>query len=775
MSTRRLPATHAARLRRSRQSPSGDRPASQRSTDGLRGGAASDVALQLAISKGGLGIELARPVLLECLHVTDIASALAGLRFPVDVTGGVSRFRHRRGELQRLQLELPVRNLETWLAPRLRGILGTRTPEVSVGSEAAAATICLFDGARAEEEPLRRPTVLAFELHVLPENDDLAFVIDGARGSELPGPATALAIACVETAFAGAAHRDGAMFVLRRAAETCVRAILPEAGARAPSSVEVRWASIASHGDTWILNAARGAMAAAPTPAALRARETARMLREADDALVRGSLQDARTKYIEALERAPRNPEIAMRVVDIDARAGGRAEAALAMLAESRAETARTGTTLGELLAETGDVEAAIASLERTGEMDPAAAVGASAFEFAARLSRDPVDAAGWLDRALARTPRSTSARWMRVVRRLQLGRLEDALADAEYLEALVQGVPGRHAVWVHAGRAWQGAGLGARAGPIYERALRYVPDEPRALAGLGVALIGGGQEVRGTMLLSRAAQIAESRGEPTAYILLDLGKAIAEALDDLPAAIARVASIPLQAPEAPFARGLEGRWRARLGDLAGAALAFARVRELGASLPAGSEDERAQPIAAFLVEGAEMERSRRGDPLAAQRHLAVALRLRPHDPRIREAYREVGDIIARGIPEETPLEDLATQHRPLPMVDLALSSENYSVEDAAKATRVEELTRRLQASPGDDRTAEELIALLETLGRGHELLALVSARLEDASQEQREALAPRARAALDRLACEAESAGHADEAALYRQAIERL
>jgi hypothetical protein len=280
---------------------------------------------------------------------------------------------------------------------------------------------------------------------------------------------------------------------------------------------------------------------------------------------------------------------------------------------------------------------------------------------------------------------------------------------------------------------------------------------------------------MRGTMLLSRAAQIAESRGEPTSYILLDLGKAIADALDDLPAAIARVASIPAQAPEAPFARGLEGRWRAHLGDLAGAALAFARVRELGASLPSGSEDERAQPIAAFLVEGAEMERSRKGDPLAAQRHLAVALRLRPHDPRIREAYREVGDIIARGIQEETQFEELATHDTRLPMVDLALPPENYSVEDAANATRVEELTRRLQASPSDDRTAEELIALLETLGRGHELLALVSARLEDASQEQRGALAHRARAALDRLAREAESAGHADEAALYRQAIERL
>ena len=747
----------------------------ERGTDGPLASVTSDVALQLAIGKDGLGIELAHPAALECLQIAEMVATLPGLRFPIDVSGGVSRFRHRRGELQRMQVELPVRRLEAWVAPRLRGILGTRTPEVSLGNDGAAATVCVVDSANAEEEPLRRPAVLAFQLHALAENDELAFVIEGARGSELPGPATALAIACIEAAFAGAARRSGAAFVVRRAAEMCARAILPEAGARIPAAEEVRWTSIVSQGDTWFLSAARGGMAAVPTQAAFRARETARMLTAADDALVLGRLEDARTKYIEAFERAPRHPEIAMRIVDIDARAGGRAEAALAMLAEPRPGAARTGTTLGELLAETGDVQGAIASLERTGDADPAAAIGASAFEFAARLSPDADDAAALLDRALARATRSATARWMRVVRRLQLGRLEDALADVEHLEALAHGVQARHAVWLRAGRAWQAAGLSAHAGAIYERALQYVPDEPRALSGLGVALIRGGRQMRGTMLLSRAAQIAESHGKPNSDILLDLGKAIADNLGDLPAAIARVSCIPAHAPEAPFARGLEGRWRAQLGDLAGAALAYARVRELGASLASESEDPRAQTIAGFLVEGAEIERSRKGDPLAAQRHLAVALRLRPHDPKIREAYRVVGEIIARGIPAEPDFEESATHDTRPPMVDLALSSESYSVEDAANAMRVEELTRRLQANPNDDRAAEELIGLLEMLGRGHELLALVSARMEDASPEQRVALAPRARAALARLAIEAEGAGRPEEASMYRQAAEAL
>jgi hypothetical protein len=53
--------------------------------------------------------------------------------------------------------------------------------------------------------------------------------------------------------------------------------------------------------------------------------------------------------------------------------------------------------------------------------------------------------------------------------------------------------------------------------------------------------------------------------------------------------------------------------------------------------------------------------------------------------------------------------------------------------------------------------------------------LALLTARLEDATPERRSALALRARAALERLAAEADRAGRRDEAALYRSAIHDL
>jgi hypothetical protein len=286
---------------------------------------------------------------------------------------------------------------------------------------------------------------------------------------------------------------------------------------------------------------------------------------------------------------------------------------------------------------------------------------------------------------------------------------------------------------------------------------------------------------------------------------------------------VAHVAAIPGEADQAPLARGLEGRWRARLGDLAGAGLAFARLRELAAGFAPGSEDPRAGTVAALLAEAAELERRRTRDPLAAQRHLAAALRLRPRDPELLRAYREVGALVAQnaagdddgalesllaseppavgvGAPGEESLlpraqsgfpatEAASATHttltdRPpggLPRFDLSLPAEGDDAApgedsmDAAGEARIEELTRKMHADPANDAVADELATLLERAGRGHELLALLSGRMEDAGPERRAELAPRARAAMERLAVEAEKAGRNDEAALFRSAMEML
>ena len=94
---------------------------------------------------------------------------------------------------------------------------------------------------------------------------------------------------------------------------------------------------------------------------------------------------------------------------------------------------------------------------------------------------------------------------------------------------------------------------------------------------------------------------------------------------------------------------------------------------------------------------------------------------------------------------------------------------------DAGLEQRAAELIQRLQLDPTDDAVADELTEALTTLGRGHELLALLLARLEDASESRRPMLRERTRAVLVDLADRVESEGKPDEASLFRMAADYL
>ncbi len=145
------------------------------------------------------------------------------------------------------------------------------------------------------------------------------------------------------------------------------------------------------------------------------------------------------------------------------------------------------------------------------------------------------------------------------------------------------------------------------------------------------------GQRERATTLLARAVALSERVGQPDADALIDLAMVLASDLKDLPQAIARARQVSAASPRYVEARRLEARWRADLGDIAGASLCFGRMREaieLSQEAPASA--------AQFLLEAAEFEQDVERDVLAAERHLAVALRVAPHDPRIAERYRIV-------------------------------------------------------------------------------------------------------------------------------------
>jgi hypothetical protein len=222
-------------------------------------------------------------------------------------------------------------------------------------------------------------------------------------------------------------------------------------------------------------------------------------------------------------------------------------------------------------------------------------------------------------------------------------------------------------------------------------------------------------------------------------------------------------------------------------------------MRELASTRDADSQDEG--EAFDLLLEAAALEQNEREDLFAAQRHLAVALRMRPRDERALAEYRAVGARIARGPERDArvviePTTGTISQPPPSPApFDLALAPPSVAppsdepessgppsdaptvaalpVEEAE--ARVDDLTRRLQADPSRDDVADELAGLLQMLGRAHELLALLSARLEDATPARRAELLPTTRATLETLARQADAAGRDSEARLFRDFLAML
>jgi tetratricopeptide (TPR) repeat protein len=266
----------------------------------------------------------------------------------------------------------------------------------------------------------------------------------------------------------------------------------------------------------------------------------------------------------------------------------------------------------------------------------------------------------------------------------------------------------------------------------------------------------------------------------------------LGERLGDRPAAVARLRAIPDEAPEAIAARGLEGRLRAQLGDPSGAALAFARMRERAGREPGAL---------AWLDEAARFEHER-GDLHAAQAHLAAAIGIAPGDAALAARYRAHGEQIAEaaGVHRPPAPDDAHTVNVSGSALDeahtvnlagpsraaeaeaeaeparftIALDDDDSPNPDDAQAeVRIEALTRTLQGDPNNDGVVDELVALLSRLGRSMDLLALLSARLEDAPAERREALLPKHREVLETLEREARAAGREGEADLFKMARE--
>ncbi len=703
------------------------------------------VELALSIHKDGLGLELLRDVWLGPVCVLGAYAALPGLRYPLDVSGGVSRFRHRRGELSRLTVEVFASELAAFASPKLRGIVSTDRPEVSVRLFAEGAELSL----RGVENPVDEssaPKVLAFQLWVLPFQGGIEVHVAGARGVGLEAAPTTLALRAAAALLGGLGERVGAAFLMPRAAESVAKALYPQAGARAPSARRIRVVKSFGAGDAWCFEARDGEVAEAASGQALSMRESSGLLRAADDALFDGDAEGARGELLRVLDRAPGLPEALRRLAEIDAY-GPQDRAEVALQTAGGLSLTPLGDLRGALYLRVHDAPAAVAAWLAEAEREAVPELAALLVLRAAE-ALDTGDADALFDRAVAISPALVLPHWRRLRRHLDAGR--DGKLDAQHLEALARGAHERFAVLMRLGAVHAASARSEEAASYFERALRYAPDAPEAIAGLGRALLGIGRATRGMELLVRAIDLDEGRGADVGPLLFDLGCALRTFAGDLPTAIARLSAVRPESPAAIASKGLEGRYRAEAHDGVGASLAFARMRELLRERPDASH-------VPWLLEAMRFEETR--DPAAAQRHRELANQLAPRAVSLADQERAP----AQAAPVH--VQDAPSVRAPPPPPP----------SDVIPEIRVEELRRALEARPDDDAVIEELARLLEQLDRGLELLAVLSARLEDAPEEKRPQYLPQQRAVLTRLEDRARQEGRFGEADLYQSAREAL
>ena len=240
----------------------------------------------------------------------------------------------------------------------------------------------------------------------------------------------------------------------------------------------------------------------------------------------------------------------------------------------------------------------------------------------------------------------------------------------------------------------------------------------------------------------------------------------------------------------------MEARVRVRAGDDVGARRALSQLRE----------EPLDEDHLGILVEAIHLERDTLADLVGALRTTTLALSLRPDHPTLLDVHAGLLAARRRASDSERDLDDAPTSDTRLdapisdtqldapisdtqldspisntpfvlrtPRVPLADLGEAEPSEEDSLAARVEPLVEKLRADPTRDEVVDELVDLLTKLGRGLELLALLSARLDDAPEARRPELVRHQRDVLVRLEREARAAGRDEEASLFAMSLGML
>jgi hypothetical protein len=259
----------------------------------------SRTPLRLTVTRGELGLELYEPIEVGPLTVGALSLTLPNLKFPVDLSGGVRRFRHRRGKLERLRLELSFERLSRLVSSRAREVIGG-TGRCTIWARAAGFGVGL----------LGVDSALSFDLLWAPSEGDARFVVSRARGVGLRGPALGYALRVLDAVVGKLGERRGRLLVVPRAGFALGQLLLPAVGARAPSAGRCHFGELELDAEGARVELDSQFLPPILTAEAGRELELSLLVTDADALLSQGELDRAREKYVDALERAPRHPEL---------------------------------------------------------------------------------------------------------------------------------------------------------------------------------------------------------------------------------------------------------------------------------------------------------------------------------------------------------------------------------------------------------------------------------------------------------------------------------
>jgi cellulose synthase operon protein C len=605
------------------------------------------VPLRLSVTRGRLGLEIYEPFDIGPLHIEHLAQSFLGLKFPLDLSGGVPSFRHRRGNLERVVISTDLDRLRTWAEPRVRSVLGPLVRPIDLWWHGSGLGIGI----------VRESSAIAWDLHWVPLLGHARLVVSNARGWGLTVPVLVEVLRLMDTLGGRLFARRGRVLTLKDAGRTIGRALLPAVGARAPAATDVAFGALQVDERKCRVELDSNLAQADLSVEATRCVELSRIAEPGDEALARGELDEARNCYLMALESAPRQKELVLLVAEIDVSLG-RIEAALGLIGESMPVLTSAAVGASALLRR-GESDAAKELLALAASEERYSPLAALLQLARAACESSSVERRMTLDAAVAAAPALAAVRWARLEARAEFGDAAGTMSDAQHLEASVSGRHVRYGICRRAADLMLAAGLEQSASVWFQRALRYAPEDVASMVGLARSLQALGEGLRAIPLLERAVQVAGETGPGKGDALVELAKLVATKLNDLPQAVARLRAVPQSDALAISARGLEGRFRSMLGDVVGASVAFGRMRDLIEITPHDGNS------AVWLVEAARFERDFLKDHAAAERHLALALRVAPHQAMVQELYREVAAVLAARRHRRTATRDAGLVEEP--------------------------------------------------------------------------------------------------------------